>query len=676
LIFNENFLQVNDLINLGKYKKAKLLLHKIETIQDLQKIDKLYLELYLSKFLSEDGLNDKAEIKGFEVLQKSKEYNDLIFICDSYLNLIQILWNSDKFVECRRLVEEALTIRKLSEESKKEDLLHRKATLFYFIGKLSTESFQNNEVLEEGINYCKKAEKIYSELNDQQGLAKTFREMGQLYRLLTQPEKSLKYLQDSLKISESINNQFEIGLSYRQLGMYYFRQGEINLTSEYGSKAVKILETLDDRRFLGQALLTEGYGYQNKGELDKALKSYELGLEILEKINPKSIDFLLLSIGKIYVEKNQHDKALIYYKKSLNLRKEKGSVIWILQAYSHFIDLFLDLDKQEEIQEYYNYFNEIVSKDENLLKNPLLNAFNNYYQGLILKTSERIRDKFKAQEILQKVFEDPVYLFEITSKSAFNLVELLFLEYKASRDSKILKEINDVITKLLNTAQSQKSFSVLAKTYLLKAQLTLLENKKSESQRLLVKAQKIAEEKGLENLAKTISQEHDKLLEKLKTDDADISNLESIITRLSADKMVQQADLQSEEPVILMILSESGLSIFSKDFKSAVDLDDQLIGGFLTAINAFGKEIFSGSEIIDRIMYKDFVVSLRALESLLFCYVFKGNSYYAVKKLESFASRTKDQEKIWSSLVESTETGELIKENQVNILNNLISEIF
>ncbi|MHA1983183.1 MAG: hypothetical protein ACW967_02435 [Candidatus Hodarchaeales archaeon] len=80
------------------------MLQKIETIQDLQQIDKLYLELYLSKFLSEDGLNDKAEIKGLEVLQKSKEFNDLIFICDSYLNLIQILWNSGKFEECRRLV--------------------------------------------------------------------------------------------------------------------------------------------------------------------------------------------------------------------------------------------------------------------------------------------------------------------------------------------------------------------------------------------------------------------------------------------------------------------------------------------------------------------------------------------------------------------------------------------
>jgi tetratricopeptide (TPR) repeat protein len=564
----------------------------------------------------------------------------------------------------------------LIEETKKEDLLHRKASLFYFIGKLSTESFQNNEVLEEGINYCKKAEEIYSELNDQQGLAKTFREMGQLYRLLTQPEKSLKYLQDSLKISQSINNQFEIGLSYRQLGMYYFRQGEINLTSEYGSKAVKILETLDDRRFLGQALLTEGYGYQNKGELDKALKSYELGLKILEKINPKSIDFLLLSIGKIYVEKNQHDKALFYYKKSLFIREEKGSPIWIAQAYSHFIDLYLDLNNQEKINEYYEYLVEILSKDENLLRNPLINAFNSYYQGLMLKTSERMRDKFKAQEILQKVFEDPVYLFEITAKSAFNLAELLFLEYKTSNDSKILKEINDIIEKLLNISQSQKSFSVLAETYLLQAQLSLLENKKVESQRLLVKAQKIAEEKGLENLAKVISQEHDKLLEKLKTDDIDISNFESIITRLSADKKVQQTDIPAEEPVILMILSESGLSIFSKDFESVTDLNDQLIGGFLTAINAFGKEIFSGSEIIDRIMYKDFVVSLRALESLLFCYVFKGNSYYAIKKLERFASQTKDQERVWSSLIESIETGELIKENQKDILDNLISEIF
>lgn len=61
----------------------------------------------------------------------------------------------------------------------------------------------------------------------------------------------------------------------------------------------------------------------------------------------------------------------------------------------------------------------------------------------------------------------------------------------------------------------------------------------------------------------------------------------------------------------------------------------RIIGGYLTAINQFGDEIFS--EGLDRAKYGEYTVLMKSVDPFLVCYLFKGQSFLAKQKLAYFA---------------------------------------
>ena len=79
-------------------------------------------------------------------------------------------------------------------------------------------------------------------------------------------------------------------------------------------------------------------------------------------------------------------------------------------------------------------------------------------------------------------------------------------------------------------------------------------------------------------------------------------------------------------------MNNGGLAIFTKFFSKNSELNNDLLSGFLNAMNSFGTEIFS--ESIDRIAFKEHKILLKIAEPLMLCYIINGQSYPAQKKLE------------------------------------------
>ena len=50
-----------------------------------------------------------------------------------------------------------------------------------------------------------------------------------------------------------------------------------------------------------------------------------------------------------------------------------------------------------------------------------------------------------------------------------------------------------------------------------------------------------------------------------------------------------------EEPVMVLIIDRSGLTLYSYSFNLDKHFNEQLIGGYLSALYAFGNEVFSKS---------------------------------------------------------------------------------
>lgn len=91
--------------------------------------------------------------------------------------------------------------------------------------------------------------------------------------------------------------------------------------------------------------------------------------------------------------------------------------------------------------------------------------------------------------------------------------------------------------------------------------------------------------------------------------------------------------------------------------------------------------MFAGAET-DRITYHGFTVILKALDVLLFCYIFKGQSYLALQKLEEFKERVRSTPAIWKTLIKVMKTDSVLKrvddigaKDEIG-LNQLITDIF
>ena len=209
----------------------------------------------------------------------------------------------------------------------------------------------------------------------------------------------------------------------------------------------------------------------------------------------------------------------------------------------------------------------------------------------------------------------------------------------------MLEEVEETVEKLVEMAKEQQSYSLLTESYWLKAQLALVKLDIKKARNLLSQAQMIAEEKGLERLARKISSDHDQLLEQMDqweeliakdasiTERVKIANLEELMGWMARKREIK-IDEKEDEPVMLLLVSESGLPIYSKHFGQTIELQDILISGFLSSINSFVKEAFHAPGMVRRIMHDEYTLSINIIEPILFCYVYEGQSYTAMKKLD------------------------------------------
>ena len=199
------------------------------------------------------------------------------------------------------------------------------------------------------------------------------------------------------------------------------------------------------------------------------------------------------------------------------------------------------------------------------------------------------------------------------------------------------------------------------------------------------KAQRIADEHGLHLLARTISIEHDKLLEQLeKWEDlrkikAPVSErlkyveIDKTLNHMMGKQMMEPPELIEEVPILLLIMDDAGHSCFNHTFIKDWDFST-LFSSFMSAFNTFSSEIFSRT--IDRIKIGENIIFIKPVEPFLACYVSKGQSYPAIKKLNKFSDTIKNKSEIWKRLNRAAEASQELNVSNLPLLGTVVNEIF
>ena len=634
--------RAEELFDEGKLNDALEILNDPSQYKGLNLQQKSYFQFLKGLILLYLNKGEDLISLGETIYKEGQKYNDNLQSFDGLFFIITGLAIAGKFEEAFKLFEKAELVLKHISNVSKEIITRRKVRL---------------------------------------SVAKAF--VGLHGGKVDLVEKSLEWILDS---QEKFDKSFEIVWANLIMASYLFRvKSNFDLCREHIKKALSLAKEIKFNHYwIALCQLYFGGYYLSIGEMDKSLKYNIKGLELFKKIKSIfNIAILLNNIGDLYGEMGEYELAVEHLEESINLLEQIPQGFFSIEgAIESLITLAVEHVDNERTQKYFQRLENIYKQKKNERK-----EFGyKFIKALILKTSSRIRDKAKAEELFKELIETDTIAFDIIIKAHIHLCDILLMEYRIDNDSEILAELNRYIANLLTIAEKQHSYLVFCETFILQAKLALLNFDIKSARLFLTQAQKIAESYSMKRLAMKISFEHDELLkqldlwENLKESGASLSErwkftgLSDQMEKMVRRRAIEIPELSDEEPVLLLIVSEGGMPFFSQSFVEEKYFEEHLFGGFFTTINSFINEMFS--EGLDRASFGNYTLLMNSISPFLMCYIYKGQSYSAQIKIKSFINELEKKEELWDTFKKFYQMNQKIHIDDIPYLESLIKEIF
>jgi tetratricopeptide (TPR) repeat protein len=538
--------------------------------------------------------------------------------------------------------------------------------------------------IEDEIIYLKKSLDYYRQIGLKREITALLIRLGSLMlHYQSEAKLGLEFINQSYHLSKEIEENSGIAVALGYLGIHFTWLGELDRGLKFLQRSLLLSEKIGCTENLAFTLNNIGWNYHIRGELSLALKSLNSSLTIArERQYPWILVWTLSNIGYVNQAQGKFDEACGYYTHSIAVSTEIVDYLALSWGIYQVIKLNLDTKSVQYTVGQIDRLKELSSRHSV----QLIRQMYRVAQGMLLKNSPRLKDKALAQDYFEQVANEKVESLEITADAMINQCELLLFEYKNSGSLEVFNDVQNLTNHLLDISEDQNSHSLLSTTYMLKAELALLQEEISLAREYITKAQLIAEEKGLNKLALAISREHDKLLDHIGTVEGisetnnesghqlEIGEIEKLLGRMKTRNIAAVTEATPEDPVMLLIIAEGGMTLFNHTFTSNEYVKGELIGSFLSAIELFSQEVFSSP--IERATLGEYRLVIHNHETLSFSYVFRGESYSAIKRLKKFIQKLEIDKNLWIALKSKIDTGVLLNTEEQDNINAILDNVF
>lgn len=262
--------------------------------------------------------------------------------------------------------------------------------------------------------------------------------------------------------------------------------------------------------------------FSYRGDLIHSFEVVKKILKIAEEIDDKyCLSLAMYGYGRYYWLSGDLIQALNYLDRAIELGKDiedPGKYAWFLSVIMIAIRVAIMKGDLEIAQKYFKQV-EITEeeKKKSLFTTMQHKRMYEMSKALILKSSNRFRDRAMAQELLKESFEDENYLFNNRLLALVDLCELLITELRITNDLNIIDEIKPLINKLLDFATLINSFYYLIEANIIQAKLALIQFEINNARRFLTQGQRMAERHGYSKLAIEIAELHEELIRQSET---------------------------------------------------------------------------------------------------------------------------------------------------------------
>ncbi|MHA2027984.1 MAG: hypothetical protein ACW99A_17355 [Candidatus Kariarchaeaceae archaeon] len=125
---------------------------------------------------------------------------------------------------------------------------------------------------------------------------------------------------------------------------------------------------------------------------------------------------------------------------------------------------------------------------------------NSLFQAITLVKSDRVKDRFEAQNILEEIILSDCQNDEITILAMLNLCDLLLDELKLNSSEAVLEEVIELSSKIYSIASQQNSTLLSVETLLLQHKFELISGRLDIAREKLDTALQIVQEEGIDSL--------------------------------------------------------------------------------------------------------------------------------------------------------------------------------
>lgn len=259
-----------------------------DTHEKLSEIERL-----LEKEKYEPAMNNLSDINANRLNDENKAYYDLL--------MTQANFCLDKQTDSDSLINESI---RFYEENNNKILL---AKAYYYKGITCYQRGNKSE----GINLIKKAEHLAKGTSDLNFITKIYINLSFINIDTGNYQTGLSYAKKALQTARKANNKILVALSMNKINAAFNCMGKIDSCLVYSQKTIPYIKHLNKNDKL-EVLTNISIGFVNKGLYDEAILYAKKSLEI----KPNAHAYYI--IGSIYFERGENQKAWQLLNDALN----------------------------------------------------------------------------------------------------------------------------------------------------------------------------------------------------------------------------------------------------------------------------------------------------------------------------------------------------------------------
>jgi diguanylate cyclase (GGDEF)-like protein len=361
----------------------------------------------------------------------------------------------ESLIVCEEGLKEA---KRLKNKKKEAEFLLTMADVYF---KLA-----NMEKME---RITKRAQRIFRELNDKVGLAKTWHNLGIIFAESGKFEEALKYYKKAFPLYK---DEMDITSLLNDMGLAHFHKGDIKKAFEYLHRSLDMKRKIGEK--LGECTVLNNMGilYDSIGQLEKALSYYKNSLEIAKEKGFRShMTTILSNIGTIYTGLGKINEALFHLERALEIEKEIGNLRNQATILNNLAILYQRTGNIEKALEIYTQSLKLREK----MNDPL---------GIVV-TKTNIGRLYLCKGDFERALKEQKEAFSLVSEQENprlkvyvqrNLAQIMMWEKRFEEALKILKEAEISAKKLGDLEAERRIVTVLSEILILQGKKKSVEN--------------------------------------------------------------------------------------------------------------------------------------------------------------------------------------------------------